>query len=1010
MVGYTQKDCMSEHIIIKGACEHNLKNVSLNIPRDSMVVITGVSGSGKSSLAFDTIFQEGQRKYVESLSAYARQFIGSMKSPRVESIQGISPTISIDQKTINRNPRSTVGTVTEILDHLRLLYSRLGTPSCPKCGDPIQAQTVDQIVDGLLSEWEGKVIHIMAPVIQERKGEYRKELKEFMEMGYVRARIDGEVRRLDEEIVLNRYEKHTIEPVIDRLPVQKKLQSRLREAVEMAVKLADHVVSIQIFDELDTAQTVSEAPIAPSQKPAGKSLKKRVGQSANGEYRVLSTQMGCAKCRIGFPEIEPRLFSFNVSQGECPHCNGIGKSYEFDVNLVIPDPSLSINQGALKPQQPAGNISFSKLGTQEFEILAEQYDFDLDTPWEQLSPQAQQTILWGSPDVFSYYLEKKSRRRGRSKVKKITRRISGVMQELQKAWDKWHVSLLQKYMQESVCAVCQGTRLNPFALAVHFYKKNIHDLTVMSIEDLHAFFSTLKLSPKETRIGHELFKEIRNRLGFLLNVGLGYLSLDRSAGTLSGGEAQRIRLAAQVGAGLQGVLYILDEPSIGLHPKDNERLLNTLQQLRDNGNSLLVVEHDEDTMRRADTIIDIGPGAGSKGGELLAQGRWNTLLRNPNSLTGAYLSGKKQIAIPEQRRTITQQALSIQGARHNNLQNIDVDFPLGVMVAVTGASGSGKSSLVNGILKKALAKRFHGSLEEAGEHDSITGFEHIDKVIEIDQSPIGRTPRSNPATYTKLFDPIRDLFSSLPESKLRGYPKGRFSFNVKGGRCEECEGAGVKVINMQILSDVQVTCEACNGKRFNQSTLEIHFKGKTISDVLDMTVHQALEFFQDHPKINTTLQVLADIGLDYIHLGQPSTTLSGGEAQRIKLASELRRPATGRTLYLLDEPTTGLHFEDINKLLACLQSLVNKGNSVIVIEHNLDVVKCADWVIDLGPDGGKYGGELVAFGTPEQVAANSRSYTGSFLQPVLQGTHLQAGQARKFKKNRSTQHSGTRWS
>jgi excinuclease ABC subunit A len=940
---------MGNKITIRGAREHNLKNINIDIPRDSLVIVTGVSGSGKSSLAFDTLFQEGQRKYVESLSAYARQFIGTMKSPDVDLIQGLSPTISIDQKTVNRNPRSTVGTVTEIWDHYRLLFARLGQPECPKCGKKIAAQTIQQIADGLMSEFSGKSCLVMAPIIRDRKGEYRKELRDLQEAGFLRVRINGSIHRLDEgEIQLDRYVKHNIEVIHDRLHLEPNSVPRLREAMESALKSTKHTLSFLIDDSIHFLQ---------------------------------STEMGCPGCRIALPELEPRLFSFNTPQGECPKCKGLGRFHQFDESLVIPDPTLSINKGAIKPQMPAGNIAFSQYGQQEFEILASHYKFSLDTPWNQLSAKAQKILKWGSEEELRFSLYRKGPR-GR-KIRHEERRIRGFMEVLQRVWDKWHIPMYGKYMNDVLCPVCHGTRLNPLALAVKFHNLNIDQICKMSVKDSQQFFKQLKLSAKETKVGSEIFSEIKSRLGFLLDVGLGYLTLDRSSKTLSGGEAQRIRLASQVGAGLQGVLYILDEPSIGLHSRDNSKLLDILERLRDMGNSLVVVEHDEETMRRADQVIDIGPQAGINGGEVLAAGNYSSLLKNPKSLTGKYLSGRNKIAIPDHRRPLNQKYIEIFNAKENNLKGIDVAFPLNMLVVVTGVSGSGKSTLINNILRKKLGQVLHNSSDTPGAHDHINGIQHIDKVIEIDQSPIGRTPRSNPATYTKIFDDIRDLFASLPESKIRGYSKGRFSFNVKGGRCEECEGSGVLEVEMQILSNVVIPCEACDGHRFNPATLEIHFKGKSISEILDLSFDQAYEFFKDHPKISGPIAVLQKIGLGYLKLGQPSTTLSGGEAQRMKISSELRRSSTGNTLYLLDEPTTGLHFEDIRRLLVCLNDLIDLGNSMIVIEHNLDVIKSADYVIDLGPEGGDAGGYLICSGTPEEIVKHPSSETAKYLKPVL---------------------------
>ena len=1042
---------MSEKLIIRNAHEHNLKNIDLEIPRDAMVVITGVSGSGKSSLAFDTIFQEGQRRYVESLSSYARQFIGSMKRPEVESIRGISPTISIDQKTINRNPRSTVGTVIEIMDHYRLLFARLGEPHCPKCNRRIQAQSVEQIVDGLYTDYLERNVTILAPIVQERKGEYRKELKDLQEAGFVRARVDGTIYRLEEVPALVRYEKHTIEAVIDRITLDPRNISRVREAVEQALKRTEHLVAF-LFEPIgsnslglasdaqpqesvtikanaksgsainamrsaemssrpqdrstskanaraeNTVDGVRSADISPREsveratatRPQDRSTSKANARAENAvdgvrsaDYLIVGTKLGCPTCRITLPELEPRLFSFNDPQGQCPQCKGLGRHYQFEENLLIPDESLSIQKGAIKAQVAAGNIMFSKHGWAEFKVLAKHYGFSLDTPWKALTAQAKQVVLYGS-DVPLKWKAQREGWHGPKVVEKFEA-VPGVIPVLQHLWDQWHISLLHKYMHEEECSACGGSRLNPAARAVSFHGTHIHELAHWSVAHSTEFFLNLELTPREEHVGREIFKEIRARLGFLDHVGLGYLTLDRGANTLSGGEAQRIRLAGQVGAGLQGVLYVLDEPSIGLHPRDNEKLLNILDRLRAQGNSLVVVEHDEDTMRHADIVVDIGPGAGSQGGQVVAVGHWEDLLNNPASLTGQYLSGRRRIEIPAERRPVRKgQWLEVLGANENNLKNVDIRFPLGIFTVVTGVSGSGKSTLVNQILRKALAAHFHGAQEVPGKHRAIRGLDLLDKVIEIDQSPIGRTPRSNPATYTKIFDDIRDLFSDLPESKIRGYSKSRFSFNVAGGRCEECEGAGVKSIEMQILPNVEVPCEACNSKRFNDATLEIHFKGKTIADVLAMTISEAFAFFQDHPKLRKPLEVLMDLGLNYLQLGQPSTTLSGGEAQRMKISTELRRPGTGRTLYLLDEPTTGLHFEDIRKLLECLQRLVELGNTLVVIEHNLDVVKCADWVIDLGPEAGEEGGQLIAQGTPEQVAQVAASHTARFLKLALQ--------------------------
>lgn len=928
---------MTKSIVIRDAHEHNLRHVDLSIPRDSIVVVTGVSGSGKSSLAFDTVFQEGQRRFVESLSAYARQFIGRMKRPEVESVRGISPTISIDQKTVNRNPRSTVGTVVEILDHYRLLFARLGVPHCPKCGKVIQAQTVDQIVDNLYAGDENRKIVVMGPIVQERKGEYRKELAELKENGFVRARVDGEIYRLEDVPQLVRYEKHTIEAVIDRMTLERKNMSRLRESIEGALKLTDGKLVSFLLDD--------------------------------SEYRLQGTLLACPKCGVSIPELEPRFFSFNDPKGRCPVCKGLGENCEFDVDLVVPDKSLSLKQGCLAPQKKDdGCIIFSDFGWRNLRTIANEMHFSLDTPWCKLKKAQQDAVLFGTPSGSE-------------------RGVISVMQEL---WDMWHIFHFRKYMQIGLCPECKGRRINNIAAAVDFHGHNICEMTDWSVEKSVEFFDGLKLNAKEQRIGCEVLKEIRGRLGFLNAVGLGYLNISRKASTLSGGEAQRIRLASAVGAGLQGVLYVLDEPSIGLHPRDNDKLLEMLERLRAQGNSLLIVEHDEDTMRHADCVIDVGPGAGVEGGRILAAGTVEELEKNKASLTGAYLSGRKSIEIPKVRKKIDKDTpkLKVCGACENNLKNVDVEFPLdGALTVVTGVSGSGKSTLVNQILRRELARVFFNSEEPVGKFDHMEGLENIDKVIEIDQTPIGRTPRSNPATYTKIWDDIRDLFASLEESKIRGYSKSRFSFNVKGGRCDACEGAGVKIVDMHILPSVQVTCDVCDGKRFNEATREVFYKGKNISEILDMSISEACEFFANLPKISKPLQLLEEVGLGYLRLGQPSTTLSGGEAQRVKIAAELRRPGTGNTLYLLDEPTTGLHFEDIRKLLECLNRLRSLGNSVVVIEHNLDVIKCADWIIDLGPEAGVHGGKIVATGTPEQIAKCKKSETGRYLSQVLAKKH-----------------------
>jgi excinuclease ABC subunit A len=934
---------MSKTLSIRGANEHNLKNVSVEIPRDELVVLTGVSGSGKSSLAFDTIFKEGQRRYVESLSSYARQFIGQMQKPAVEHIEGLSPAICIDQKTVNRNPRSTVGTTTEILDHLRLLFARLGEASCPECGEQIEARTSDQIAQRMFLDFpndgNGQELSclILAPVVRRRKGEYRAEQEEWRDQGFRQCRINGELWDLAETKELARYEIHTLEPVIDRIRLEEKSLPRLREGIEKALAMAEGVVSVLVGVE---------------------------AFEGKGEYHSYSATRACPNGHIELPELEPRCFSFNHPNGMCPTCKGLGVQQTFEEDLLVPDPSKSLEDRALRAITDKGTLMFSDWGPRELKAIAKEHGFTLSTPWKDIPLKGRKAVLHhGLP----------------------ARGFKGAIPVLQALYDQWHISLLTKYMSKQGCPDCHGTRLGPVSRAVKFRGKGIHELTALSLVELKDFFEAVTFDELEVRIGREILREIRARLLFLDAVGLGYLSLERSAATLSGGEAQRIRLAAQVGAGLQGVLYVLDEPSIGLHPRDNQRLLSTLRRLRDQGNSVLVVEHDEETMREADQVIDIGPGAGALGGSIMGQGTAAELEANPASHTGDYLSRRKRVPMPATRRAVDASTprLALKNCRSNNLKNLDVEIPLGRFVAIAGVSGSGKSTLVDAILAPALLNRLHKAERDEGLYDSLEGIEALETVVEIDQSPIGRTPRSNPATYTGVFDEIRKLFAALPEAKARGYEPGRFSFNVKGGRCEDCQGSGVKEIEMQLMANVEVECEECGGKRFNAPTLEVHYKGKTISDILDMTIGEALPFFEAHPKIRRGIAMLSEIGLDYIKLGQPSTTLSGGEAQRIKLATELQKPSHGKSFYLLDEPTTGLHFEDVERLLNCLQQLVERGNTVVVIEHNLDLVRAADWVLELGPEGGAAGGLLLATGTPEQVAANPASLTAPYLAAAI---------------------------
>ena len=938
----------SDEIVIVGASEHNLKNVNLTLPRNTLTVFTGVSGSGKSSLAFDTVFKEGQRRFVESLSAYARQFLGQTEKPRVEHVEGLSPTISVDQKTVNRNPRSTVGTVTEIFDHYRLLYSRLGEPHCPNCGKPIESQTPEQISDFAYVDGQGESCLILAPMIRERKGEYRKEIEQWAAEGYVRARIDGTIRRLDEDIQLARYEKHTLELVIDRLELKNEEKSRFTEGIEKALRLAEGLVVLEY----------------------------------RGKDHLFSQLMACPACQIALPEMEPRLFSFNAPQGACPTCNGLGQLSIFTEEKLC-DPKLSMADGALKCFTERGNILFTRIDERHLNDLYRQFSINRRTPWKKLSEETRKLILHGNADV-PLGISNVFRFSGQLRKKIQNGQWPGIIAILQFVY-RFAKGPLEKFQETSECPDCQGRRLNPTALAVLFHGKDIHSLSETSLEEAIRFFDSIDLNEREEKIGRDIFREIRDRLRFLNDVGVGYLNLNRSAATLSGGEAQRIRLASQLGAGLQGVLYVLDEPSIGLHQSDNLKLIETLKKLRDRGNTVLVVEHDEETIESADHIVDVGPVAGLNGGEITAQGGLHEIVSEKTSLTGDFLSGRERIEIPEKRRIAENGNLTVRGARFNNLKDLTVEIPLGLFVCVAGVSGSGKSSLIDGVLKKAVANHLiPNSNQTPGEHDKIEGLENLDRLIEINQTPIGRTPRSNPATYTKLFDPIRDLFALVPESKARGYKKGRFSFNVKGGRCADCQGAGIQTIEMQFLSDVQIPCETCRGRRFNAETLQIFFKGKTIFDVLEMTVDEAADFFAAQPKIHIILETLQQVGMGYVKLGQPSTTLSGGEAQRIKLAAELRKKSTGKTLYLLDEPTTGLHFHDIRLLLNCLNRLVEQGNTVLVIEHNLDVLKMADHILELGPGGGANGGELVCSGPPEKLA-EEKTLTGKFLKKTLQG-------------------------
>jgi excinuclease ABC subunit A len=939
-----------DKLVVRGAREHNLKNVSIELPRDSLVVFTGLSGSGKSSLAFDTIFAEGQRRYVESLSAYARQFLGQMDKPDVDFIEGLSPAVSIDQKSTNRNPRSTVGTITEVYDYLRLLFARAGRPHCPKCGKAVTRQSPQAIVDQILELPATTKFQVLAPVVRARKGEFVELFSDLITQGYSRARIDGEVVQLSDAPKLKKQEKHTIEVVIDRLTAKAESKTRLTDSIETALRLASGIVVLDFVDA-----------------------------KGDDKERTYSEHLACHDCELSFEELEPRSFSFNSPFGACPECSGIGTKKEVDEDLIIPDDSISINDGAIAPWSGGQSSDyFLRL----LEALAKDLPFSLDTPWKKISAKAKDAILNG------YEYEIKMKYKGRYGARNYTTGFEGVVPFIHRRHEEtdsdYSRDKYEAYMREISCETCNGARLKPEVLAVTIGDKNISEICELSIADCATFLKQIKLNKREAQIAERVMKEVHARLGFLLDVGLDYLSLARPAGSLSGGEAQRIRLATQIGSGLVGVLYVLDEPSIGLHQRDNKRLIETLTRLRNLGNTLIVVEHDEETIRTADWIVDIGPGAGEHGGKVVVSGSYEDLIASKESITGAYLSGRKSIEIPKTRRPVdSKRKLVVKGAKENNLKDIEVEVPLGVFVSVTGVSGSGKSTLVNDILYTVLANKLNGARLVPGRHRTVTGIELLDKVVHVDQSPIGRTPRSNPATYTGVFDKIRSLFAETSEAKIRGYQQGRFSFNVKGGRCENCSGDGTITIEMNFLPDVYVPCEVCHGARYNRETLEVHYKGKTIAEVLNMPIEEAHGFFESVPAIARYLKTLNDVGLGYVRLGQSAPTLSGGEAQRVKLATELQRRSTGRTIYVLDEPTTGLHFEDVNKLLTVLNRLVDTGNTVVVIEHNLDVIKCSDWVIDMGPEGGFRGGMVVAEGTPEAVAKVKESYTGQFLGEIL---------------------------
>lgn len=933
-------------IVVKGARAHNLKNVDIELPKNQLIVMTGLSGSGKSSLAFDTIYAEGQRRYVESLSAYARQFLGQMDKPDVDTIEGLSPAISIDQKTTSKNPRSTVATVTEIYDYIRLLYARIGKPFCPNHGIEIESQTVQQMVDRIMELEERTKIQLLAPIVNHRKGTHEKLLTDISKKGYVRVRVDGEIMDVTQVPELDKNKNHTIEIVVDRLVVKPGIETRLADSIETVLELADGRLVVDIID---------------------------------GDKLEFSEKHACPICGFSIGELEPRMFSFNSPFGACPTCDGLGQKLTVDLDLVVPDKDKTLNEGAILPWEPTSSDFYPSM----LKRVCEVYKINMDKPFKKLTERQRNIILYGSGDKEIEFTFKSKFGQERKRTMPFEGVVPNIERRYHESPSEYVREMMQKYMGEQVCETCHGQRLSREALSVYVAGKNVGEVVEQSIKEALTYYENIELTEQDAQIAHLILKEITSRLAFLNNVGLDYLTLNRSSGTLSGGEAQRIRLATQIGSRLSGVLYVLDEPSIGLHQRDNDRLIHTLQEMRDLGNTLIVVEHDEDTMIAADYLVDIGPGAGEHGGEVVASGTPKQVMRNAKSLTGQYLSGKKFIPVPEHRRPVTDRKISVKGARSNNLKNVDVDFPLSVMNVVTGVSGSGKSSLVNEVLYKSLAKAINKSKIKPGEHDEITGMDQIDKIIDIDQSPIGRTPRSNPATYTGVFDDIRDVFASTNEAKVRGYQKGRFSFNVKGGRCEACKGDGIIKIEMHFLPDVYVPCEVCHGKRYNRETLEVTYKGKNIADVLEMTVEDATQFFENIPKIKRKLQTLVDVGLGYITLGQPATTLSGGEAQRVKLASELHKRATGRSIYILDEPTTGLHVDDISRLLKVLNRLVENGDTVVIIEHNLDVIKTADNLIDLGPEGGDGGGTILATGTPEEIAAIPESYTGRYLKTVL---------------------------